>query len=250
MPSENRKTKLIVAYDGTLFHGFQRQKEGHRTVQSELERAIEELTGKKIEVYGASRTDAGVHALGQVVHFETDSPIPPENMAAALRRHLPPDISAVCSEEAAPDFHARFSATGKLYFYIINRSESPMPFLRHAALHVPEDLDMRRMSDALKYFVGEHDFSAFRNQGSQDSDPVRTIHTFEMKEHGPFLIFKVHGTAFLYKMVRNLVGTVLEAGFGRIEPERIPEIIASKDRDAAGPTLPPHGLYLVRVDYK
>jgi len=249
MPSGTRKIKLTVSYDGFCFHGFQRQGSGHRTVQSELESALGELLGRETETFGASRTDAGVHALGQVVHFSAETGIPPERIAPSLRSYLPYDLSAVGSEEAAPDFHARFSATGKLYFYIVNRSKYPMPFLRHAALHVHGELDIGRMKEALKYFIGEHDFSAFRNLGSQPSDPVRAIDVFDLKENGPFLIFSVHGSAFLYRMVRNLVGTVIEVGRRRIEPEEISEIIAKKDRSMAGPTLPPQGLYLIRVDY-
>jgi tRNA pseudouridine38-40 synthase len=249
MPLETRHIKLTVSYEGTDFHGFQKQEEDIRTVQSEIERALEELLGRKIEIFGASRTDAGVHALGQVVSFDCETGIPPDRIAPALRPLLPPDLGAVCSEEAPAGFHARFSATGKMYCFVINRSRAPMPFLRHAALNVREELDVSRMSAAAKHFIGEHDFSAFRNQGSQPSDPVRILDSFELKEAGPFLIIIVHGSAFLYRMVRNLAGTILEVGRGRIEPDAIPEIIASKDRAAAGPTLQPHGLYLVRVDY-
>lgn len=248
MPLESCRIKLTVAYDGSGFHGFQRQ-EGRRTVQSELERALEELFGRRIETFGASRTDAGVHALGQVIHFTVESPLPAERAARAVRSHLPRDIVAVESEAVPDDFHARFSAVGKRYLYVIDRSPAPMPFLRHAATALQGAPDVSRMSGSLKYFLGEHDFSAFRNEGSQPSNPVRAIHEFTLEEHGLFLMFRVRGSSFLYRMVRNLVGTVVEVGRGRMSPESIPEIIAAKDRSRAGPTMPPQGLYLAGVEY-
>jgi tRNA pseudouridine38-40 synthase len=249
MSSGSRKIKLIVSYDGTAFHGYQKQPDGLRTVQSELERALGEFLGEEIEVFGASRTDAGVHAIGQVVHFTTEKPVPPERVSQALRRYLPVDIAAVSSEAAGEDFHARFSARGKLYFYMINRSASPAPFVRNNAYSYSGRLDVEKISSALQALAGEHDFAAFTNKGSEPTTTVRTMFSLEVKESGGFLVFAVRGSGFLYRMMRNIVGTMIEVGRGRIEPEAIRDIIESGDRGKAGPTAPPQGLYLVKVYY-
>lgn len=240
---------MIVSYDGTHFHGFQRQPGEMRTVQGELERSLEELLGERAEVYGASRTDAGVHAIGQVVHFTTESRIPPERIARALGRYLPDDLAAVDSSPGDEAFHARFSAVGKLYHYLINRSPAPSLLLRNAAHSAPGPLDVPKMAEALKLLIGEHDFSAFGNKGSAPASPVRRMYRLGVDEKGGFLVFRLHGSGFLYKMARNIVGTMLEVGRGRLKPEEIGEILLSRDRDAAGPAAPPNGLYLVRVFY-
>ncbi|MFA6451247.1 MAG: tRNA pseudouridine(38-40) synthase TruA [bacterium] len=249
MLSGSRKVKLVVSYEGTAFHGYQKQPDGLRTVQSELERSLEEFLGEKIEVFGASRTDAGVHAIGQVVHFTTEKQVPPEKVAPALRRYLPPDIAATSSELADENFHARHSARGKYYMYVINRSPSPSLFLRNTATCVQGTLDISKMARALEPLVGEHDFAAFMNKGTYTSTTVRNMFSLEVAEKGSFLVFTLHGSGFLYKMVRNIVGTALEAGRGRMAPEATRDILESGDRGRAGPTAPPNGLYLVKVEY-
>lgn len=244
-----RNIKLSIRYDGTEFHGFQRQDGGVRTAQGEIEKALRSLLGEEIETAGAARTDAGVHALGQVVSFQTATNIPPDKIAPALRRLLPPDLQTVSSEEAAVDFNARFSAKGKEYNYIFCRTGASVPFLRNLALHVRSALDVEEMKKALAFLEGEHDFSAFRNEGSTPTKPVRTITSTSVTESGFLLIISVCGSGFLYKMVRNIAGMALEVGRGKLKAETVPEIIESRDRSLAGPTLPPHGLYLIRVDY-
>jgi tRNA pseudouridine38-40 synthase len=249
MPSGHRKVKLVVSYDGTAFHGFQKQPGDLRTVQSELETALGMLLEESVEVFGASRTDAGVHAVGQVVHFTTEKQLPPERISVALRRWLPPDITAAHSEAADDDFHARFSARGKLYHYLINRSAAPPPFLRNIACNVHGALDLGTMERALGHLAGEHDFSAFMNKGSEPSTTVRTMFDLSLMENDSFLVFSLHGSGFLYRMVRNIVGTMLEVGRGRLDPDEVRDILDSGDRGRAGQTAPPQGLYLIRVDY-
>ncbi|HOC92648.1 MAG TPA: tRNA pseudouridine(38-40) synthase TruA [bacterium] len=250
MPSDEKKIMMVVAYDGSGFHGFQRQPEGLRTVQAELEKAVLGLTGVPSEVFGASRTDAGVHATGQTTHFATSSHIPADRMGRALRRFLPDDISIMNSESAPPEFHARHSARGKVYVYTIDRSPEPIPMSAKFAAHIGAPLDEKKMERAAELLVGTNDYSAFRNEGSSPADPVKTIRAIKISRYGPFMSITVTGTAFLYKMARNLAGTIVEAGRGRIDPEDMPGIIESKDRRLAGPTMPARGLCLVKVFYE
>ncbi len=246
-----RTIKLVLQYDGTGFHGFQRQKasENVRTVQGEIDRALGELTGVVVETHGASRTDAGVHALGQVVSFETDCGIPGDRFAAAVRRFLPEDLQTVGSWEMEDGFHARFSNCGKEYMYLAYGGVAENPVLRRRALLVRGRFDMDRASRAFEAFEGTHDFSALRNVGSGPANPVKTIHVASVREENGFYVFRVRGSGFLYKMVRNMVGTAIGAARGEIEPEDVPRIIAGGSRAEAGKTLPPHGLYLVKVLY-
>lgn len=241
--------KLTIQYDGALFHGFQKQKDGTRTVQGDLEEALGKLTGAPAPTEGAGRTDAGVHALGQVVSFKTTTAIPPEKIAPALREHLPADIQAARSEQAGDDFSARFSARAKEYRYYLYNTDAPVPMLRNYALFEPGELDLDAMAAALRAMEGRRDFSALRNEGSSPSDPVKTLYRTEIGRRDCFLEIVVYGSGFLYKMVRNIVGAALEVGRGRRGPEWIGEVLESKDRKRAGRTVPPHGLYLYRVDY-
>ena len=230
-------------------------------MQGELESALFNLLGEQVEIIGASRTDAGVHALGQVVNFKchpqtrlgvqgsSRGTIPSDKIAYAIRRFLPPDISLVSSEEVPLDFHARYSAKSKDYLYVCYRSPHVIPFLRRNALEVHPDINIERMREASACFIGKHDFSAFRNESDAPADPVKTIYYFDVEERDKFVLFRVKGSGFLYRMVRNLVGTLLEVGRGRWETEDVREILLSGDRAAAGPTLPPHALYLLRVEY-
>ena len=241
--------KMTVQYDGSAYHGYQKQKGGIATVQSSLEEALGKLLGRPIEIVGASRTDAGVHALGQVVSFSVESNIPPDRMAPALSPLLPPTISAVHSERKPVGFNARFDAKAKTYHYLCYEAKHAVPFYRHYALNVPCNFDAAKAAAAMERFVGTHDFTAFENQGSSQRDSVKTISAFEIERFGPFIKFQVTGTGFLYKMVRNMVGAAIEAGLGRMTPEGIDGALRSGRRELAGPTLPPQGLYLIRVLY-
>lgn len=241
--------KLTLSYDGSGFHGFQKQKGGERTVQGELERALGALAGEAGETVGASRTDAGVHALGQCVSFRYAGPVPPDRVAAALNTLLPRDVTAAVSEAAPDDFHARFSTVAKTYCYVCVESPHVVPVFRGLALNLPRRLDRERVRDALGAFIGTHDFSAFANVSDTPRDPVKTIHAFELVERPPFLVFRVTGSGFLYRMVRNMAGAAIEAGAGRCDAERIRAALADRGRAPGIPTLPPQALYLVRVHY-
>lgn len=244
-----RKIKLTVAYDGTDFHGFQRQP-GKRTVQGTLEAAISRLNGTETHVTGAGRTDAGVHAWGQVCHFETENPMPVERWVTVLNQSLPRDLVIRLAEEVAPTFHARKDACWKTYRYVIDRSPVPDVFTRRYATHLPVSLDIRRMRLAAERLVGTHDFTSFSSAKSPVEDRVRTIYRCEIGEQGDKLLIEVTGNGFLYNMVRIIAGTLVEVGMGKRTPESISSSLAAKDRSAAGKTMPPEGLTMVEVGYE
>ena len=250
MDSGDVNVKMVIQYDGTRFCGFQRQKQGERTVQDTLEGALAELTGGPIKTDGAGRTDSGVHALGQVVSFRSGARVPAERIARALRRYLPDDLQAVSSEAVEADFHARFSAKGKEYQYTIYQAEAPIPTLRRYALYVPGRLDVDEMRRALSFMEGTRDFSALGNEGTSKGNPVKTIFSAQVEVKGRLIIFRVHGSGFLYRMVRNIVGTALEVGRGKESADWIPGLLDRGDRSAAGPAIGPQGLCLMKVDYE
>ncbi len=246
-----RKIKLTVAYDGTAYSGFQKQSgSGLRTIQSELENALSVLAKRPVPIVGAGRTDAGVHALGQVVHFETGAwTIPTERIVLALNARLPDDIAAVSAEEVEPDFHARYSAVAKTYVYSIYNRKIPSPFRRLYSYHFPWPLDVDAMQQAAGHLVGQHDFSSFQASGRPVKSAVRTLFGAEVVTDKPMVRIVVRGDGFLYQMVRIIAGTLIEVGRGRLDPDMLPGIIASRDRSRAGQTAPPHGLRLERVEY-
>ncbi|NLM59369.1 MAG: tRNA pseudouridine(38-40) synthase TruA [Clostridium sp.] len=243
-----KNIKLIIEYDGTNYHGWQTQ-ENARTVQDVIEKALEDLTGEKIALIGSSRTDFGVHALGQVANFITNSTIPGDRFCYALNRILPEDIVIRESCEVSLDFHARFQAKGKKYRYIIYNSRFPSAMLRKRAYHVSYNLDAEGMKKAASYFTGTHDFFTFMATGSSVKTTVRTITGVSLEKKDNILEFEICGNGFLYNMVRIIAGTLVEVGMGRIKADDIPDIIKSKDRKKAGRTAPAHGLYLVEVYY-
>ena len=247
---EGKRVRLWVAYDGTNYHGWQIQNNGI-TIESELNRALTDLLGEEVRVIGASRTDAGVHALGNVAVFDTKSPIPAEKICYAVNARLPEDIRVTRSEEVAPDWHPRKCESRKTYEYRIDCTEILQPVKRLYCHHVYRPLDLEAMQRAAGYLVGEHDFKSFCQENAQVESTVRTIYdiALEREEGGSMLVIRVTGGGFLYNMVRIIAGTLLEVGCGRFAPEYVKEILEKKDRSAAGPTAPAKGLTLVKYEF-
>jgi tRNA pseudouridine38-40 synthase len=250
-----RNIKLTIAYDGSEFHGWQLQP-GVPTIQGALNNAACKITQEKIFIHGASRTDAGVHALGQAAHFKTQSSLSALEFQRALNALLPPSIRVVEAEEMGPGFHARWQAQGKTYRYRIYRGRVLPPFDYRRALHYPWPLDEAAMAEAARKFEGEHDFSSFAaSSGSEDDDRdrqmMREIHSSEIirePEHDE-IAYVVRGRSFLRYMVRKIVGTLIEVGKGRLAPDDIPKLFELRDRSQSGPTVPPEGLYLVSLEF-
>lgn len=250
MKARARNIALTVAYDGTNYHGFQRQTPPVVAVQNVLERALAKVCGEDVELAAAGRTDAGVHAYGQVVNFFTDGRIPVARLPRAVNGLLPPDIVVIQAWEAGRDFSARHSATGKAYVYRLEECTVPNPFTRSYAWQIFQSLDHDAMRGALAMLVGTHDFSSFRAAGGAPMSPVRTLDEIRLDEEGAGrLSCYLHGNGFLYHMVRNIMSTVVSVGLGRISAERFAEIFAARDRRLASPTAPACGLYLLSVDY-
>lgn len=243
-----KRIRLTVAYDGTNYHGWQVQDNGI-TIESELNRALSELLGEQIQVIGASRTDAGVHAMGNVAVFDTESRMPGEKFSYALNQRLPEDIRIQCSEEVASDWHPRHCLSRKTYEYRIYRAEFPMPVRRLYSYFTYRPLDTEQMRRAAAYLVGEHDFKSFCQTGAQVESTVRTVHSLEIEEQGPELVIRVCGNGFLYNMVRIIAGTLMEVGQGKREPGSMKAVLEAKIRSAAGPTAPAHGLTLVKYEF-
>ncbi|HHV60281.1 MAG TPA: tRNA pseudouridine(38-40) synthase TruA [Clostridiaceae bacterium] len=243
-----KNIRLLLEYDGTNYHGWQSQKNA-LTIQDVLQKAVEELTGETCNIIGSGRTDAGVHALGQVANFVTNSKIPPEKFSYAINNILPRDIVVKKSEAVDMDFHARFSAIGKKYMYRIRNSAHPSALWRNREYHVRAPLDISSMNHALQYFIGEHDFAAFHASGGSVESTVRKIYDAGIKKEGECVILEIHGNGFLYNMVRIIAGTLVEVGMGKRKATDIPDILESKKREKAGRTAPPHGLYLAEVFY-
>lgn len=245
---EKRRICLIVAYDGTNYHGWQIQNNGI-TIESELNRALTELFQEEIAVIGASRTDAGVHALGNVAVFDTNGRMPAEKVAYALNQRLPEDIRIQSSKEVEPDWHPRHCECRKTYEYRIYRGKFPLPTKRLYSLFSYHTFDVVKMQEAAGYLVGEHDFKSFCQVGAQVQSTVRTLYQAQVEEQGDDLVIRVCGNGFLYNMVRIIAGTLMEVGRGRRKPEDILTIIEAEDRAAAGPTAPAHGLMLMKYEF-
>jgi tRNA pseudouridine38-40 synthase len=252
--------KIILTYDGTSFNGWQIQP-NLPTIQGTLADAIHRITGESVLPQGSGRTDAGVHALGQVASFSLAAPIPTSNLHRALNRALPPSIRILTIEQVPEDFHARHSARGKTYEYRISTDEICSPMLAPYVWNHPRPLDFNALQNAAHHVHGTHDFTSFaasdpdlttrtESPSTHDSRPsIRTIHQSSWSHHENILVYRVTGTGFLHHMVRNLVGTFVEAGSGRIPADSIPRILAARDRNASGPTAPARGLFLIEVEY-
>ena len=254
-----RTIKLTVCYDGTDYVGWQRQARG-RSIQGELERALAEIEGRPVAVVGAGRTDAGVHALGQVASMQLAHRIETPVLVRAINAKLPADIRLLAAETAAADFHARYAARGKTYRYNLTFGPVASPFTRRYAWHVREPLELDAMREAAARLPGRRDFAAFQAVGTEVASTVRTVHSVAVALGGrrvpareavplPALTIEVAGDGFLRHMVRIIVGTIVEAGAGRVDPAGVTAIAASGSRERAGPTAPPQGLFLVAVDY-
>jgi tRNA pseudouridine38-40 synthase len=240
--------RLLLEYDGTPFLGWQLQPQGP-TVQGALEAALLRMTGEGVRVKGSGRTDAGVHALGQVASFSTRSRLEPVAIQRALNALLPPAVAVLAAREAPPGFDAQFSATGKTYRYRMLARREPSPLERLRAWHLPAPLDLDRVREAAALLPGRRDFSAFRGSGCVASSPVRTLARCDVGAAGGLIVFELEADGFLRHMVRNIVGTLAEVGRGRFAPAEVAVMLASRDRRRAGVAAPPHGLYLERVAY-
>ena len=240
--------KITLEYDGTQYHGWQVQPT-LPTIQGTIEAAIRKVVQQDVDVVGAGRTDAGVHALGQVAHFSTTARLTDEEWHRALNGLLPPDIAVLAVEQVPETFHARFSAKSKLYRYQILTRVHRSALSRSKVLHYPYPLDLAPMQEASRALVGTHDFSSFQGSPTDTENPVCTITRLTIERFGDEIRFEVEANRLLKQMVRNIVGTLLEVGRGKLKAGDVAEILAAKDRTKAGPTAPAHGLYLVRVDY-
>lgn len=247
--NEVKRICLTVAYDGTNYHGWQVQNNGI-TIESELNRCLTDLFREPIEVIGASRTDSGVHALGNIAVFDTTSRMPAEKISYALNQRLPEDIRIQKSEQVADDWHPRKCDSRKTYEYRIYRAQFPMPVKRLYSLFTYHELDVNWMQEAAAYLEGEHDFKSFCQTGAQVESTVRTLYSVEVEEQGENdLVIRVCGNGFLYNMVRIIVGTLLEIGQGKRDPMDIFTILEARNRSAAGPTAPAQGLTLVKYEF-
>lgn len=243
-----KRIRLFVAYDGTAYHGWQIQKNAV-TIESELNRAISDLVGTEVMVIGASRTDAGVHSMGNVAVFDSNTRIPAEKIAGAINARLPEDIRIMKSDEVALDWHPRHQDCRKTYEYRISMGRVQLPTQRLYSHFTYQQVDIETMKAACGYFIGEHDFAALCAAGSQAETTVRTIYALSVEGNDSEIVIRVTGNGFLYNMVRIIAGTLLDVGMGRKKPEDIPSILDSLDRRNAGPTLPARGLMLVGYEY-
>lgn len=243
-----RNVRLTVEYDGTSYSGWQTQA-GVATVQGELEKALSHVCGHPAVLMAAGRTDAGVHALGQACNFKTSSRLTEPEIARIANLHLPPDIRIVSAVRVADAFHATYHAHSKIYRYVLRTAREKDVFGRFWHHPVRGQLDLSAMRRAAAQLKGTHDFTSFQGPTNWDRDPVRTLYSVKVLRRGPEVHLEFHGKSFLYQMVRILAGTLLYAGLGKICPSEIPGLLAGKDRRRAGPTLPPGGLFLVKVFY-
>ena len=246
-----RNIRLTIEYDGTRFSGWQTQLAGKKikTVQEEIENAAKKLFGKNITLTGAGRTDSGVHAEAQAANFKIDSALPLCNIKRGLNSYLPRDIAILSADDAKPNFHARFDAKEKLYRYTIINRKVRSPLLKRYAALISYDLDIDAMKKAARYLVGKKDFKSFQASDRKAKDSVRTIKRIDVIDKPPLIDIYIQADGFLYNMVRNIVGTLIDVGRGRIMPEDVKAILSRRHRPAAGQTAPAKGLCLMKVIY-
>lgn len=240
--------KVVIEYDGTHYSGWQRQLNAP-TIQATVEDALAAIAQTRLTIVGAGRTDAGVHALGQVASFRTDRGLSRREWLRALNAHLPADISVLSVDEVPDEFHARYSASGKLYeYHLLNRSERA-PLLRERAWMLYKPLDFVAMTDAAACLVGAHDFSSFETAPTDNENPECRLDRLDLRRDGDLIVISFYADRFLKQMVRSMVGTLVEVGHGKRTAADMKTVLAARSRAAAGKTAPAHGLYLVRVDY-
>ncbi len=244
-----KRIKLTIAYDGTNYCGWQIQPNGI-TIEEVLNKALTKMLGEEIIIIGASRTDSGVHAMGNVAVFDTETTIPADKIGVALNQRLPDDIVITKSEEVPLDFHPRYCNCSKTYEYHIINTRIPIPTKRLTNYFVSYVLDIDKMRQAASYLVGEHDFVSFCNVRTDVENTVRTITELDILTNGNEITIRITGNGFLYNMVRIIVGTLIRVARGFYEPEKVKEILEAKDRKAAGVTAPAHGLMLMEIKYK
>ena len=243
-----RRIALSLAYDGSRYHGWQHQEEVN-SVQQTLEHALSRVANHPVTVICAGRTDAGVHATAQVVHFDSDANRTERSWVFGANSNLPADISVSWAKETVPEFHARFSATARTYRYLIDNQPVRPGVFHKAVSWYYKFLDADKMHQAAQHLLGEHDFSAFRGSGCQAHHAIRTIHQMSVKRQGQLIVIEVKANAFLLHMVRNIVGVLIKIGEGEKDPAWTADVLRSRDRQQAGITSTPHGLYLVDIDY-
>ena len=245
-----RNIRLTIEYDGKDFNGWQKQP-NKLNIQGTIEKAIEKITGEKVDLMASGRTDRGVHAISQVANFKTNSKLPIEKFPIAINSNMKSSIRIKNAEEVDERFHSRLSCKKKTYRYVINNSKYGSAIYRNLETHIPVKLDVEKMKEAVKYFEGEHDFKAFKASGTSSKSSVRTIYKAEVIEKQDERIWiELTGNGFLYNMVRIIAGTLVDVGLGKIKPKEIKDIIESKDRQKAGKTMLPQGLFLVNVEYE
>lgn len=243
-----KRVRLVISYDGTNYCGWQVQANGI-TVEEIINRELSNLLGETIAVIGASRTDSGVHAIGNVAVFDTETKIPPEKISFALNQRLPEDIRIQKSEEVSADFHPRYCDSTKTYEYKILNRRFPDPLNRLYTYFVYMPLDIEKMQKAASFFVGEHDFTSFCSAGSQVKTTIRTVYRLDITKEKDIISIQISGNGFLYNMVRIIVGTLIKVGLGIYPPEHVKGILEAKDRYKAGPKAPARGLTLVGIEY-
>lgn len=248
-PEGMQRVALAVEYNGAGFHGFQVQPSGVNTVQQALEAALSRVANEPITLVCAGRTDAGVHATGQVIHFDTTSSRPEKAWLLGSRPHLPDTVSICWAKNVIPQFHARFSAQARTYRYLISDRKATSGLLHHQITWSSRPLDAGLMREGAAFLVGEHDFTSFRATQCQARSPVRRIHHLHIIRRGDLIVLEVQANAFLHHMVRNIVGVLLRVGAGDVAPQWVAEVLAARDRKAGGVTAKAHGLYLVAVNY-